>query len=328
MGRKTIIIKITYWCIILALIGIFNGCQLATRIEGEYYLNQEKYNQGVQKFHEKLKQDSFNADANYYMARYLLALNRPEDAYPFIREAVALDFKNADYHFWLGVCHHGLNRPKEEQKSYLRAIEFNQRHVLAYLYLGHSYLENGQSTEALDAYDKVLVLQKDQSQAMYNRGLALNKLQRFPGEIAAWKDYLEVYPEGGWAIQAVDHLNARGNFDYRNFLIGYRRVPLRKFEFKGSTAILTDTTKSSMDVIGSILRINKKIALKIVGYKKGNKNLAKKRAGSVKDYLITNYPEIDSGRLAIGGMGSAEKAQTGWKIFYLDNSVNLITTKK
>ena len=328
MRNKNVEIKIKHFWIIFVIIAIFSECQLSTRIQGEYYLNQEKYDEGIKKFDEKLKNDSFDASANYYMARYLLALNRPKGAYPYIKEAVALDFKNADYHFWLGVCYHGLKKYQEERKSYLKAIEFNNRHVTAYLYLGHIYLENGQWIKALDAYNTVLEIETDQPQAMYNRGLALNKLHRFADEIAAWKYYLEVYPEGGWAIQAVDHLNARGNFDYRNYFIGYRRVPLKKLKFEGTTSILTNMTKSSMDIIGSILSINKKIDLKIVGHKNGNKSLAKKRATNIKEYLVTNYPEIDSSRLLIEGVGAPEKITINWKIFSVDDSINLITTKK
>ena len=135
--------------------------------------------EGVKKFDEKLKNDSFDASANYYMARYLLALSRPNDALPYIKEAVALEFNNADYHYWLGVCYHRLKRYGEERQSYLRAIQYNNRHADAYLYLGHSYLESGKWEEALGAYDKVLEIDKDHLQAMYNRALALNKLQRF-----------------------------------------------------------------------------------------------------------------------------------------------------
>jgi len=328
LRNKNVEIKVKHFGIIFVVITIFSGCQLGTRIQGEYYLNQEKYDEGIKKFDEKLKTDSFDASANYYMSRYLLALNRPKDAYPYIKEAVALDFKNADYHFWLGVCYHGLKRYQEERKSYLKAVEFNNRHGTAYLYLGHSYLENGQWANALGAYGKVLEIDKDQPQAMYNRGLALNKLHRFAEEIAAWKDYLKAYSEGGWAIQAVDHLNARGNFEYRNYFIGYRRVPVKKFSFEGSTSIPSIPTKSSIDVIGTILSINKKIDIRIVGYKNGNKSLAKKRAGNIKEYLVTNYPGIDSSRLTTEGVGTPEKIKINWKIFSVDNSINLITNKK
>ncbi|MEJ2285106.1 MAG: tetratricopeptide repeat protein, partial [Desulfobacterales bacterium] len=166
----TIRIKANYLGFILILIGVVAGCNVATRIEGEYYLNQGKYGLGVEKFDKKLKQDAFDAPANFYMARYLLALDRPKEALPYIKEAVALDFKNADYHFWSGVCFHELKRPKDERKSYLMAIKYDPAHVQARLYLGHNYLDQKLWNKALKEYDRVLDLQRDQPQALYNRG--------------------------------------------------------------------------------------------------------------------------------------------------------------
>jgi tetratricopeptide (TPR) repeat protein len=320
--------KIKYSGLILVLAVMVAGCQIATRVEGEYYLRQEKYSQGVEKFDAKIKQDAFDAPANYYMARYLMALERPKEALPYIKEAVALDFNNAEYHFWNGVCFHELKMPEDERKSYRFAIKYDPDHVQAHLYLGHNYLDEKQWVKALKEYDSVLDLQRDQPQALYNKGLALNKLQRFSEEIDAWKDYLAYYPDGGWAIQAVDHLNARGNFAYRNFLIGYRKVPLKRIEFEDATVIFDESTKSSLDEIGSILSIGQEINLQIRGYKTGNKNLARKRAEIVKDYLITRYPDIESGRLTVAGTSSREKVQIGWKIFYLDDSLHMITTRK
>lgn len=321
-------VRVTYLGFSLVLAVFVTGCQITNRIEGEYYLNQEKYRQGVEKFDKKLKQDAFDAPSNYYMARYLMALERPREALPYIKEAVALDFKNADYHFWHGVCFHELKRPKDERKSYLLAIRYDPDHIEARLYLGHNYLDEKLWGKALNEYNSVLDLQRDQPQALYNKGLALNKLQRFSEEIDAWKDYLAYYPDGGWAIQAVEHLNARGNFEYRIFLIGYRRVPLKRFKFENAAVIFDEGTKSSLDDIGSILRLNQKINLRISGYKSGDKKLARMRAEIVKDYLISRYPDIESGRLTAAGSARREKLQIGWKIFYLDDSINMVTTRK
>jgi hypothetical protein len=328
MKSNSVKIGIRHYLFVAVIIFFFTGCQLGTRVHGEYYLNQEKYNEGIEKFRGKLQKNPFDSAANYYMGRYLLALNRPEDALPYLKEAVALDFSNADYHFWLGVCFHGLKNSKKERASYQRAIKVNRRHTLAQLYLGHSYLENGQWKKALDAYNRVLEIDNTHPQALYNRGLVLNKLQRYPDEIAAWKEYLMYYPEGKWAILAVDHLNARGNFDYRNYSIGYRRVPLEKIRFEGLTTVLSEKTKPSLDVIGSILSNNKKIDLVIVCYKTDNKNLSKGRANSVKKYLVSTYPTIDSSRLQVSGINKPEKIKTGSKIYSLDDSVNFVTTKK
>lgn len=315
-------------CLLLAIFLLLYGCEIGSRVQGQYYLHNEKYNDGIETFREKLKKNAFDPAAHYYMGRYLLALKRPNDAYPYLREAVALDFKNANYHFWLGVCYNGLSNLKKERKSYLRAIRFDERHVPAHLYLGHSYLEHSQWEKALNAYDRVLDLQSDHAQALYNRALTFNQMQRIPEEIAAWKQYLSHYPEGEWAFKAVDHLNARGNFDYRTFLIGDFRVVLEKIRFEPTSGFRLKDAQPSLDVVGALINTNKKIHVKIVSYLSGNKMLAKRRAESVKKYIIAKYPKINSQRLRVSGIGSPENVRVGWKRLSLDDSVNFVTLQK
>jgi tetratricopeptide (TPR) repeat protein len=307
---------------------IFYGCSFGTQIQGSYYLDQEKYSEGVEVFREKLKQHSFDPAANYYMGRCLLALNQPQKAYPYLKEAVALDFKNADYHFWLGVCYHGLNNLQKERESYLRAIGYDPRHLQAHLYLGHSYLEHAQWEKALSAYDRVLDLQHDYAQALYNRALAFNQMDRPVDEISAWKQYLYYYPQGQWALQAVDHLNARGNFDYRTFLIGDHDVILEKIRFEPRSGALLENSQPGLDLVGSIMTRNKKNHVKIVSYVADDKTLAKRRAQSVKMYIIRKYPKMNPDRLIVSGFGKPEKVKAGWKHFDLDDSINFMTFQK
>jgi len=315
-------------CLSLVILFFLCGCEIGSRVQGQYYLHNEKYSEGIEAFREKLKKNAFDPAAHYYMGRYLLAMKRPNAAYPYLSEAVALDFKNADYHFWLGVCYNGLGNLKKERESYFRAIRFDERHVRARLYLGHSYLEHGQWEKALNAYDRVLDLQRDHAQALYNRALTFNQMQRIPEEIAAWKQYLVYYPEGEWAFKAVEHLNARGNFDYRTFLIGDFRVILEKIRFEPLAGFRLEDTQSSLDVVGSIMIHNKKIHVKIVGYLSGDKMLARRRAESVKQYIIGKFPKMNSRRLKVSGIGEPEKVEAGWKRFDLNDSINFMTVQK
>jgi tetratricopeptide (TPR) repeat protein len=315
------------WALV-AIVIIFSGCGLRTLIQGEYYLNQEKCSEGVGHFHEMLQRNPSDPDANYYMGRCLLSLGRPDEARPYLERATSLSPNRAQYHFWLGVCYHELKRPKMERVSYLRAVELDRYHIQSHLFLGHNYLEDARWKEALGVYGRVLTLQPDHPQALYNRGLAFNRLRRYPEEIAAWKEYLRFYREGKWAIRAVDHLNARGNFEYRNFTIGYRRVPLEQIRFKPATSNLMEGTKPSLQVIGSILQINKKIHLAIIGYKKGDEKLAKSRAKSVQSYLTGNFPTIAGERLTSRGAGGPERIRIGSRIFMLDESINFVTINR
>jgi outer membrane protein OmpA-like peptidoglycan-associated protein len=73
---------------------------------------------------------------------------------------------------------------------------------------------------------------------------------------------------------------------------------------------------------------NKKILVKIVGYLNGDKTLAKRRAKSVKMYIIRKYPKMNPQRLEVSGIGKPEKVKAGLKYFDLDDSVNFITIQK
>jgi hypothetical protein len=180
----------------------------------------------------------------------------------------------------------------------------------------------------LAQYKQVLKLEHDHPQALYNCGLALNRLQQYSKEVAAWKEYLNFYPQGKWAIRAVDHLNARGNFEYRNYTIGNDRVPLKQIRFEGLTNSLTADTISSVDAIGSILSVKTKIHLKIIGYQKGNESRGKKRADLLRNYLINNFSGIEPNRLTIKGIGKPEKIKIGSQEYSLGNSINVVTIKK
>jgi hypothetical protein len=69
--------------------------------------------------------------------------------------------------------------------------------------------------------------------------------------------------------------------------------------------------------------VHKKIHVKIVGYLTGDKILAKRRADSVKQYIIRKYPKMNSRRLEISGIGKPEKVKAGWKRFDLDDSMDI-----
>lgn len=200
--------------------------------------------------------------------------------------------------------------------------------ICLHLYLGHSYLEHSQWEKALNAYNRVLDLQSDHAQALYNRALTFNQMQRIPEEIAAWKQYLVYYPEGEWAFKAVDHLNAQGNFDYRTYLIGDFKVVLEKIQFEATSGFRLKDNQPSLDVVGSIIHTNQNIRIKIVSYRSGNKTLAKRRAESVKRYIIGKYPKMNPRRLAVSGIGEPERVTTGWKRFDLNDSINFMTVQK
>jgi tetratricopeptide (TPR) repeat protein len=311
--------------LLLSLVLWIPGCM---SLKGERLLKSEQYQDGVATFKNIVQEEPKNPQAHYYLGRFYLALERPEDALPHLKRAVQGDPAQGDYHFWLGVAYWALRDFKLERRSYLQALAKDPEHVPARLYLAHTFLDSGEWQEALDNYDLVLRQAPYNPEALYNRGLALIELKRPKEEAKAWKRYLQYYPEGKWALRAVDHLNGLGDFSYRNFTIGYRRVTLEPITFRAGTATLLSRGKPSLQVLGTILSINHKIWLEIACYKSGDSVLAAARAEAVRDYLLQEFPQIKPPRLGARGIGRKEKIKAGNKVYLLDDSTTFITTRK
>lgn len=312
----------------LIVVGFLAGCGIPSRIQGEYYLGETKYSDCEAAFRQSLQRDPYDAAANFYMGRCLLALDRPREALKFLKEAVALGFHDADHHYWLGICYHAMQQPKMERASYRQALEVDPQHLNARLDLGNSYLDSGGWKEALACYEAVLARDPRQPQALYNRGLAFGKLRRPAAEIEAWKAYLDAYSEGKWAIRAVDHLNALDDFAWRNYVVGQHRIPLERIGFDGAGVALSPAAMRSLDKIGSVLGIDANIHLQIVAHEKGSAALAKRRAARIRDYLINNQPTLDPQRLSIKAVAEPERVKGGKKHLYLASSINIVTLKK
>ncbi len=313
------------WIVLFILMLSLFGC---TSLKGERLLKNEQYQDGLATFKRIVQEEPKNAEAQYYLGRFYLALDRPEEALTHLNQAVQGEPQKADYHFWLGVAHWAIRDFESERNSYLKTLAIDSKHVPARLYLAHTFLDSGEWQEALDNYDLVLLRDPYNPEALYNRALALTELGRPKEETRAWKQYLEYYPEGKWALRAVDHLNELGDFSYRNFTIGYRRVTQEHISFSPNSAKLLSKGKPSLQVLGTILSINDQVWLEIVCYKNGDPSLAAARATAVRDYLEQAFPGIKLSRLGARGIGSKERIKAGRKVYLLDDSTTFITTKK
>lgn len=309
-----IILSLTFGCSFVGSVG--------HHIKGSYYLNEENYDEGVKTFSATLKKNPDEPTANYYMGRYLLALNRPEEALPFLSKAASLEPDKAENQFWLGVAYWSVMDYSKERKCYQKAIDLDVTHVAAHVYLGHNYLDGGSLREALKYYDKALKLDPYQPEALYNRALVLHQLKLYQDETKAWKKYLSYYPDGSLAREAAHNLNLKGDFSYRNHKIGPRLVTLEWIKFKPKSNDISTDAIPSLKVVGSIMETNKKVNIVIESYYKGNNDLARQRAQAIKDYILKKYPEVDAGRLKIKYHDSPERILAGKKIFSLNTSIN------
>lgn len=298
------------------------GC---AKVFGPYYLEQEKYEEGIQALGQQFSENPEDASAAYYVGRYYLALNSPKEGLPYFEKAVALDPENADYMFWTGVAHWALLDFEREREAYEKTLLLDPNHISANLYLGHGYVDRGEWQKALIQYDKVIELDPYNPEALYNRAMALTGLGKTDDEIAAWEKFLEYYPDGSMAMEAAERLNLHGNFDYRNYIIGQRNITLRSMMFKPGTDVLVGDSKASLHVISAMMSVNTKLTLHVVSYAKGNSALAKKRANAVQTYLLNGNTDITPARLPLSWFGTAETLEINGKSFTLDESVKFIT---
>jgi tetratricopeptide (TPR) repeat protein len=301
------------------------GC---ARVVGPYYLEQGKYQEGIELLSAQLREHPDDASSAYYLGRYYLALNRPKEALPYLKLATGLAPDNADYRFWLGVNRWGLLDFAGEREAYLEAVRLDPKHISANLYLGHGRLDRGEWAEALARYDRVIELDAYNPEALYNRSVVLNRLGRDEEEVAALRQFLEFYPDGMLALEATQRLNLQGDFSYRNFIMGNRNVTLRSMAFKPGTNELDMDSKESLHVVAAMMATNDDLALHIVAYCDGDAARARIRAAAVRDYILAGHPSFDPKRLPLSWFGTAETVTVGDTTHILTESVQFITVTR
>ena len=290
--------------------------------QGEYYLQNEQYEDCIANFERETENYPYDANAQFYLGRCYLAVEKNRAALTHLKKAVTLDQGNPDYHFWQGVAYAANGKTRSEMKSYEDALAIKKDHVQALVYMGHNRFEAGQYRASLGYYNRALNQQPSIPQALYNRALALRKLNRTPEEIEAWKTYLGAYSDGSFAIRAAQYLNEYGHFDYRNHILGKKTVTLHQVQFAPSGARILNASTPSLKELARITAHTPHLVLHIVAYQKNNRKLAEIRAKSVKKYLLDQERNIDGTRIKVSWFDKPESVKTGRKTYDRDSAIN------
>jgi tetratricopeptide (TPR) repeat protein len=312
--------------IAFSILVILSGC--VSFLKGEYYLNFEQYESGINAFEQELKKKPDIADNHFYLGRFFLAQKKYKKANTHFQKAVKLEPGSDKYHFWLGVSNGGLNNNQLEMKNYSKTIELNPRHFQAYTYLGHNLFRSKKYMLSLESYNHALSIKSDNPSALYNSALILNRLKRIPEAKSAFKQYLNHYGYGSSSKSktATAYLNQMGDFEYRAHLLNRRKLVLKKIDF--DQLKLKKESRSSLQPIGSMIKKNPKLVLHILAYQKNNKALARKKAGTIKKYLLDMFPEIKPEQIKLSWFGSPERISIGKVNHILDDSINLFAVLK
>ena len=290
--------------------------------QGEYYLQNEQYEDCIATFERETENYPYDANAQFYLGRCYLAVEKNRAALKHLKKAVTLDQGNPDYHFWQGVAYAANGKTRSELKSYEEALAIKKDHVQALVYMGHNRFEDGQYRASLGYYNRALKQEPSIPQALYNRALALRKLNRTPEEIEAWKTYLGAYSDGTFAIRAAQYLNEYGHFDYRNHILGKRTVTLHQVQFAPSSARILKASTPSLKELARITAHTPHLVLHIVAYQKNNRKLAEMRAKSVKKYLLDQERGMSGTRIKVSWFDKPETVKIGRKTYSRDSSIN------
>ncbi|MDJ0622191.1 MAG: tetratricopeptide repeat protein [Desulfocapsaceae bacterium] len=321
--------------LILASILLFSGCAAVQdfgtavryNVQGEYYLQEKNYQQGLDTFGEVIEADPFSSEANYYYGRFLLAEKQAAKALPYLERAVGLDPQNSKYHFWHGVAFGENNQEDKERESYTQALLHDPQNAQALTYLGNNYFRAREYAQALKNYQWALAIDQNNPQALYNRANILRRLDRKPEEEQAWQQYLDTYPAGSFARRAADYMNTLGNHSYRNYQLGLRTVTLAEIQFTPFTAELDRQSLPSLDLIGTTVSNMDKGILNVIVYQLNNRELAKERAVSIRNYLTKKFPEFREIRqIRLSWFDVPEKRQVLDTTLLLNESVQIFLT--
>jgi len=223
-----------------------------------------------------------NAKANYLIGRGLLAGDRREAALVFLRKAVELEPKSAEYVHWQGIAYWTVGNKELERQSYLQTVQNHPDFVPSLLYLGNSYLESGNYSDALQYFQRVLQNDQHNPEALYNSALAHQRLDNKSMQQQLFREYLVFHRTGKWAYRAVDHLHQLGDYTYRIFRIGIHHLILNVSDLllPGSIA-----QKNELELLAHAVKRTPDEEIQLVVFNKERKEEARETALNLRNLL-------------------------------------------
>jgi tetratricopeptide (TPR) repeat protein len=135
-----------------------------------------------------------HADALYLLGIAAYQRGQSETAIDLIGQAIRQNSGVPAYHTGLGLALQALRRLDEALASHDRALALDRDNIEALNNRGLVQQELGRFEEALENYDHALALRPDFAKALNNRGNALRALERYEEAIASYDRALAIEP--------------------------------------------------------------------------------------------------------------------------------------
>ena len=259
--------------------------------------------------------------ASFLAGRGLMAAGLVKEALPLLQRASLSSPDNPQYAYWEGLCFWANGMPAKERKSYMRGVDSSPQAVPLLLNLGHNLMEKKEFNSALDQYEKVLDISPDEQTALYNRGLIYHLQQDSKNERDAWKTYLQYYRSGQKSFRAVERLNSLGDFTYRTYQLGHRKVILCQSALV--KMLPTNQMFYEVDILADGLRNDPRLQLDIVFFHENDIKQAREKALLLKKYIVAAAGEKEKKRVRLSWFGEKETVQKSGRNYQFPESLLL-----
>lgn len=263
----------------------------------------------------------------FLQGRHLLVAGQKEQALPYLQEAGRLVPENPEYAYYEGLAYQATNNLELERASYQRGLAHASDALPLLLNLGHNLLESGELDAALAQYEAVLTLNPRESAALYNKGLIYRKMGQQSEEREAWRQYLSHHRSGKWAWRAVSHLNNLGDFSYRSYQLGNRRIVLSQQALLGENTS-PDDREREIKTLALLLQENPDLDLNIVTFQEKDSETAKSRAQELKSLLLAATGEEIQSRIRLSWFGETETVTATTNPYHLSKGILIFGSKE
>jgi len=162
--------------------------------KGVAFLEEGKWQEGLEAFEEALKIDPQDAEAWNAKGVALLGLGRYEEAIRAYEKALDIDPQFAMAWVNKGAVLAGVGRHDEAVEAYEKGLEIDSRQPGALVKKGLALAELGRHEEALGAFDKAIDIDPRYGKAWHNKGVELGELGRHEEGLWALEKAIEIDP--------------------------------------------------------------------------------------------------------------------------------------
>lgn len=272
--------------------------------------------------HHKVPKIAGTADANFQIGKEYYFAGMGQEALHFFTEASKQSPENPVYPFWRGLVYWSEGEIAKERESYRQSIINSNNYLPALLNLANSYLNQGDFNQALPLYNRVIELEPQEEQALYNRALSYRLAGYEKQEQAALKKFLELHRTGKRAEKAVQRLHTLGNREFRSYPIGGQQVILNQSVLLGETG---SPVLDEIQIVTKALHEPVPVKIHVVVFSPGNLELGREKARSLQESLNLIIPTNMKHSVTSSWFDRPE-SQTGNRPDKIDESLLLFTT--